>query len=466
MIGGHYMYSLFSYLDEVKKIKETCETVIVDASECKYTIEFELSSKDNEFLQLPNLFFENKNIIIHVDNIIKTNTKDFISPFIEDELDELKISIIFNFVIENGTWNLFFYDENTLLEFLKNALNIKHSILLGIENKVSINLFKSLNIDFESSIFNINIIHPDSDTITSLIPLEEQTINFINNTINKDIAIGSIPGVFKSNIQDKVYPYSLTISSYLNLLANSNNDTHYHFFGKHLLEITLDNAISIENAKTISNDLMETIDFIYTDLKTSDQKLTFYRKVFTEYNKSNNHLLINDTISPDFFKDILNQTKYVYDAYEDGEISAYIKEKKEIVKEYLAISKEVIQASGNLKNNLLKNIITILILFTTNILLKINTVNSTKLIFAAILLFLIVLILLNIFHDIAQYTNFENRIVTLKNYFKFISKESKDLQTDTDQLLKNELSTMKFMTYSPLIIYIILAFISFLMLLS
>lgn len=454
------MDSFYKYLQIVNSTTEIHQTVSITSQSIMYTIEFSFTGNDKELLEIPNELFDNSSIKIYANSSPKGNHESFIEPFIEDRLDEIKVTIVFNFQHVNGSLCVELYNDKSLELFLKELLNYELTFLRDLKEKIYIKTYTPINEIINSSIFSLNS--------KNNIELEESTINYINNTKNRNLIIGSIPDVITSNgvLHHSVFPYTKSINNYLSILANSNNNSHYHFFGKQIIEIQLDEGISVENARDINRYLSDSVVYIYGDLKNSDQKLTFYRKTFTEFCKSNTKLTINSNLDSSFFLDILSHTKYVYDSYEDGEISAYIKEKKEIVKEYLSISKEIIQASSNLKNNLLKNIITILVLFTTNILLKINTVNSTKLIFAAILLFLIVLILLSIFHDIAQYTNFKNRIDTLKSYFKFISKESKELQTDTEHLLNNELSTMKFMTYSPLVIYIILAYISFLMLLT
>lgn len=447
------MYSLFSYLDKVKSIKNVSETVIVEASECKYTFEYNLSGKDKSLLQIPEDFFYAQNVKIDIESSEKKNTNDFLSPFLEDDLDELTVSIIFNYEIIDGSWNLFFYDEKSFIEFLKSFLSFNHSILLDLKTKILIYTFKKINFDIKSTILNVKELL--SNEVSNPIPLEDNTINFIKNTIHKEMMIGSIPGAIISNkdIQDRVYSYKSTITSYLNLLSNTNNSNHYHFYGKKLVEITLDNTISLKKAKNICEDLMETIDFIFKDLKTADQKLTFYRKVFTEYNITKENLVISDDIPQDFFKEILTQTQYIYDTYIDGEISAYIKEKKDIVKEYLSISKEIIQTTNDFKNNIIKNLITIFALFITNFLLKLNELSSTKIFFVAIFIFLIILILITLFHDREQLDNYYNRVKTLQSYFKFISKESKDLQQDTEILLRRELGVLKFITYFQLFVY-------------
>lgn len=458
------MNRLFKYFDLIKTKREITETVSAASLELKYTLEFWMTGEEKLLLEIPKSLFEEKSIEVYVNSVPKNSYNEFVAPFKDDILDELKVTIIINYKSKNDKWEITLYDYNSLIKMLKEFLNSPISYIYGLKDKISIQIYKEYEFIYESTIFNISNINTNIKNKE----IDLNTINFLNNTINKNLILGSLPGVITcdDNIHQLIFPYVNSIKSYLNILANSNNNTHYHFFGKQILEIHLDSNITPNISKNINQDLSNSIKYIYSDLKNSDQKLTFYRKVFTEFNKSSNNLILDSNLDSNFFREILAQTQYVYDSYEDGEISTYIKEKKEIVKEYLSISKEIIQSSNNLKNNLLKNLITISALFITNFLLKANELESTKTIFVAMLLFLFILIILSIFHDLEQLSNFKNRIQTLQTYFKFISKESKFLQTDTEYLLKRELGTLKFMTISPLIIYIVLFFIIILMLLA
>ncbi|MGE7623549.1 hypothetical protein ACQKMD_10940 [Viridibacillus sp. NPDC096237] len=442
------MHELFDYLNLVSTNETIEEEIMISTSpslELKYTLEYTLNSTNTEYSQIPTSIFNNEKLLIYADSSIKKNKEEFLEVF-KSGFD-IDVRIIFNQELNTNDPVISFFNAKSLNIFLSKFLKLNITQLENLKYKININIHNApskIKLK-DSSLFILNINNQEE--------LDSETKEFITRFKNKKVITALIPDILNIEEFDNgdIFPIKDTIKSILELLSNSPEQKNYYFIGKYELNLTYNKNLSSTNSINIFHQLKETFNYIYSDNRAADQKLTFYKKVICEFYKKDTSIELNDLTDDNFFQEVLKETIYIYDAYEDGEISIFLKEKKEIIKEYLSISKEILQTTNDYRDTLIKNVIAVIAIFMGNYILKIPTSNN--IIYGMIIIYLLILILLTSIQDTLQVSNFNQRKKIIIKHFNFVNNESIVLHKESANMLEKELRLLKFLIGFSILVY-------------
>ena len=428
----------YTFIDSLIKENINVNTeIIYDSYQIKTS--FIISINKNQFHNTLMEFelFTDKNLSVFVESKIPKDNKHY-NDIIAEELDRKgKINILFSHSQEfnlkaNNSEEIiiYLYNKPVYIQFIK-LIASKFSIkdLSSLKYKINIICNKIFEVE-ETELF---VFNKTNQLISS------ETLIYIESLRNREASIFTIPNTLPKEMSEEVL--KLIIPDILSQLSTNHSNNEYRFIGKRVITFNTENIKQLENSFSIFSNLNETIKFIYEDTKTTDQKLTFYRKTLIDGHLKDE---IYDISKLDiiFFDKLYKDAENVYDAFQDDAVSTFIKEKKEIIKEYMSVSKDIISAIDGLKNSLLRNLITLLALIITNIALKsrgIAELSDYIIIYIVSTVFMGVLLFIHIANDLSSKSTIERRLNIFDEHFKFISSSSKELKESIKQTIHTEI---------------------------
>lgn len=450
----------YAFIDRLKAENFHISTEIINtSSEIKTSFIVTVNTTHlNSSLMDFNLF-KNPNLSIFIES---KEPRDFITykEIIETELQrKQEFNVLFSYSqpfdlvnYETKKLNINLYNFEIYKSFIELvALKFKLKDLISLKYKINISCSELTGLK-------------DTELITFNNPnqlITRETLAYIKSLHNREASIFTVPNSTPNNVGNKIY--YIIIPNLLSQLATNYNNTHYRFIGKRLIIFNTDNIDQLDDPLNFFRILERTIKFVYSDTKTTDQKLTFYRKTLIDGHLKDQTFQIWQLDST-FFEKLFIDSENVFDAFQDESVSTFLKEKKEIIKEYMNISKEVINSIDNLKNTLLRNLITMLALIISNIALKSKGIsdNTDYLVITGVAsLFILVLIIIHYSNDVPLHSTIQKRIEIFDEHFKFISSSSLDLKKSIKSSVKSEVDKFKILLNIVGILYIII-FIIFL----
>lgn len=448
----------FEYIFEIEKVFGKPEVSINGLSgELVTSFSFQINKEYDFHKNVPSSFFGSNDVKLYIESVEIISPEELVARSHEaSEYYPYEISIIFNQkVISERFTEFFFYNEESLLESLK-VMSKSFSIrdIQNIKGKINL-VCTDYIIPFESSIFTLNSQKKDL--------LEDFTVDFISSLPNTDVSLFIIPNSLDFSLIKNV-DLNFVLQGQLEQLANNQSNNLYRFIGKSNLVIDMNNTLPVSSQQEIYKILQETLIYMFESVKSSDQKLTFYRKCILDgISKDTTYKLVDTSAS--FFKNTLHETEIIYDSYQDGEISIFLKEKKEIIKEYMSISQETMRNVNVLKSNMLRNLITLIVLFISNIALKskgVTDINDSRIILYSALIFIIIIISVFFINDKPIKSNIDERLAIFKLHFNFISSHTADLKTAVETAIKKEVKVLNnLLTFSITLYFLIFLFVLF-----
>lgn len=428
--------------------------------ELSTNFDFKVSNSDFFEGNLTDEFFNNEHLKFYINSLAISSKTDFLNKLKEDPDDIYDTSIIFTQDFLNNTDEpvLYFYNDKSINDFFT-LLSTRYLLknFEEIENKIDLRCETSTITNFESSLMTLN-----SNRVRVI---NENTKSFFELFHNKDVPVLVIPGSIPSSDVLKL-KFNNILQGQLDQLANNSSGSSYRFIGKNTL--TFDTASMPDNKdqKILVQQLEETLTYVFENPKSVDQKLTFYRKVLIDKLSKDTTIKLQD-LDEEFLEESLHETNVIFDAFQDGEISVFIKEKKEIIKEYMSISQEVLRSVNHLKNNLQRSLIALMVLFVSNFALKskgITDINDFRMILIAAIVFVIIIIILHFINDRPIKGNITNKRRVFNEHFKFLSSKSKSVKNAIETTIDDEVKILnRILCFSVTLYFIFLLFLLFLL---
>lgn len=445
--------SFFEFISKLDDRYENLDISLnVQGASLNVSTTFEVQIIGSDFFEhnLLDDFFSCQNLKFYIESINPLSKSKFLEKIKSDPEDSFNVSIIFvqDFLKNLQNPSVHFFDKksvNKFLTLLSKNYHLKH--FEKMNNKVNLQCNGLVIENFSSTLLTLN-----SDSVCAI---DENTLNFFKLFHNKDVPIFVIPGSFPE-FDINGMNYNMIIQGQLSQLANNNSSSDFRFIGKNTLTFTTDlmpDEKSIQ--KFMMGQLEETLKYIFDDPKTIDQKLTFYRKVLID-KLSKDTIISFSELDQEYFEDNLHEAQVVFDAFQDGEISTFIKEKKEIIKEYMSISQEVLRSINHLKNNLLRNLIALMVLFISNLALKskgVTDLNDYRMILSAAIVFIMIIIFIHFINDNPIKENIENRRSIFNLHFKFLSSKSKSVKDAIETAMNKEVATLNNVLHFSITLY-------------
>lgn len=452
------MKDIFEFIKmNSSKIEERFQNITPLKSNIKYILEFEIQKK-NFVLNSIKKALEDDTIVIYFDDIniddVAKATKE-LALINNDSLVKISVLKEYNIITDE----IFLYSHESIEKFVQNTIEFKISNIKDIQNKIIVipYIFKIDKV-FESTIFLIK----ENETISennSLIKLDTRTKQFIRKFKDSTASIILIPNIVNEKIIQalKLFP---VIKSMLSILSSEKKSNKFIF------KSSFNYTIIAEDSKNYSTKekyehfiiLRDIFQYIFSNNSTSEQKLIFFRKALCETSKQNIEVQLN-TISADQFKQIYSDTKFLFETFEDGEVSAFLKEKKEVLKEYLSISKDISKDIDTLQNSLMVNVLTILGLVITHTLLKVRlnmSIHQNILILICILSLLLISWFLISFRTAKRIDSINSTLEIVNSHFSFLSTKSDGLKKDMNKIIHTDLNTLNNFLWSSIIINLFL----------
>lgn len=205
----------------------------------------------------------------------------------------------------------------------------------------------------ESEIFKIS---PQNENIR----LSDEIVSFINNEILEIEQLNIIPFLLSEKFSVKTRRDSAL--KLLNKLFEEYKDGQFFLYRRGLKYI--DDGNLKETFGTCYEEISKLSLFIGSDSKYYIEKLYITRKILFDALDGKKKYL-----DADFWKRIYEQSKNDFCLFVDDEVSKFISEKKEIIKEQYMLSKELTNQIGTLTKNLTTNLIFITSVFVSKFLI-------------------------------------------------------------------------------------------------
>lgn len=384
-------------------------------------------------------FFSNENLTFYIESRTISSKTEFLEVILEDTDHKYDASIILNQKLLNEVEKpvLHFYNDQSINDFFK-LLSTKYRLghLEKLKHKIDLRCETTMINNFSSTLMTLNSDNKEG--------INETTKNFFSLFHNKDVSALVIPGSVPSSDMINIEQKHILLGQ-LEQLANNKSGSSYRFIGKNTLTFSSSQMPDEENQKSMVKQLEATLSYLFEASKSVDQKLTFYRKILIDKLSKDTTFFIKD-LDQDFFENSLHEANVIFDAFQDGEVSVFIKEKKEIIKEYMSISKEILSSIDQLKSNLQRNIITLMVLFISNFALKskgITQIEDFRMILLVAIAFLIIIIILHFLNDRSILKNITNKRAVFNEHFKFLSSKSKSVKSAIETTITDESKTLK-----------------------
>lgn len=458
------MLNIYTFLDnEISKVTEKINIQVTPSLIIKYILEFEILNsklKNSDY----NMFFIGNDFDIWCGGN-EITSKDILIELLE----QLDTSTVMKFKIQKKfSFNekVELYSDMGQKNFLDNILKLKTEKFADLTKKIHVTSFKQGSYyskpQVTSSLFEFT-----SSPVS--LELNEAIINHLLKNKNSSNPILLVPNILDEMtlLRTNIYPI---INQLLEIIANDSHGNKYYFKGKFNLIINSNESIEYTKMQLKSHffSLLKIINYINSQEVTSDQKKTFLRKSLCDNIIQDTEINL-DKLDIDFFEDALKDTCFLFDTFEDGEVSVFLKEKKELLKEFFNFTKDINTHISNLQNSIIKLFLVILTAVITHTLFKVKLgVNDSQniLIILSILLFLG----LNwIFFEYKEYKNLINlqkQLNILTKNFDFLSSKVDETKKDAEFLVDENLKTLKTIIIFAHIAFAILALLLYMLLVS
>lgn len=425
---------MLEYINQhAHNIKETI--IFSNTHTIKSILEFDISSGDLRQHPIPVNFFSCASELFFDDTQI-LNLSDFQNSlsFHPDMDDIINFQCTREFSFDE---EILLYSTEGLLQLIQKFLELNIDSLSDIKNKLILKTFITDSQHFlnhsKSSLFLINSSLNDN-------LFNKETLNFIEKYNNTNAIIGLIPD---SLDEDSLKEISLLpfIKSLLSFISNERKKNKFYFKGKFNLTI---NAIKYNDKEKIFchfKSLKLIFEYLNSSPATKDQRKTFIRKTICDKLTKDEEISLND-LPPEFFDKIYKDASFLFDTFHDNEVSIFLKEKKEVLKEYLALSKDINTNINNNINDLIKGLITILTFLITNVILFSKSVVSTNTFIIVMFSCSILIIFFLVIHVTIKYSEIEiinEKQKLFRKHFSFLPSKSDSIKEDLENMIDQEI---------------------------
>lgn len=427
----------------------------------KHIIEFELEKNTVITNSLHESFFENE--LYCNDSTIK-NTKE-LQEYIQMDLDNNNYKFILIIIVSfSNDLNTFqFYNVNGLQSFLSEFSKIKIEKIKELKTKINLKTYtngsKYSNSHHESLLF---------DFTYSSTPMSDTTLSFIENFSKTKAFIGLIPGYLDQQSMREM-PLMNLIKSILGLFSNDQTPKKFYFKSKYNLTINCEKEYDYDQMNNHFKELHNILMYIYQNSSTVDQKKTFLRKVVCDPLTQDETKEISN-FPRDYFKEVYRDTQFLFETYENDEVSVFLKEKKDILKEYVGISKDIISNINSIKLVLSKNLITIFSVVFINFAFKfftdsgVNTNEINHFLRYLVITYMALVLFLFLINDLPIFFVLKSRVQAFENQFTFLSSKADTIKEDLKKLSYKEICIYALLLLFTFIVYIlILLFLIFIL---
>lgn len=455
------MKSIFKYLND-NKVDVLSEKINFNGStkediDFKYLIDFKIDYKLILDLNFPEVFFSHS--FFGNNQTLKSNSdlQNLLVPY--DEPDFIEFNLIIKQKLNDAINHLFFYSNIGVEKFIIEFSKIKSNKLPAFSEKINLETYITngnwpLN-HSHSSIFQIN--QTEDSSLTS------KTLSYLETLKKKELVIGLLPKFIHED-HFNLIPLLPLVKSLLSTIANDTNKNCFYFKGRYNLKVDIDKEYNDETMINHFKGLNNLYYYIYTNDVSADQKKTFVRKAICNNLSKDDEQNISE-FGPTYFDDIFKDANYLFETFENGEVSVFLKEKKEILKEYMSLSKDILTNINDSKNNLHKSfrtLVTILLVnFGLRLLPRFNSDNSdfeivSKIFFLIAIFYIVFALTIFFFSDYPLYKLVKEKRVTFEKQFKFVSSKTDELKNDYKELIIKDLTNYKNLLCLILTIYLLI----------
>ncbi|WP_020189678.1 hypothetical protein [Kurthia sp. Dielmo] len=318
------MEKIYVMFDEYNlNIKEKISISNSSPFKVDYIIEFKISPLE---LRSSNILDEllSKKSTIFCNDIEIGNKADFQHLCSSrDDFSSFEFRVIKKFFLSEP---IHLYTNSGQVEFLNHLLKKKLNTLINLTKKITIITFKNGIVNQKgnkSSIFEFLDKSPENFNAQLI---DEKTLNFINKNKESKLVLGTIPNILSEGIFNSLDILPI-IKSFLQSLANESNSSKFYFKGKFNLIINVSNYYAKDKMLAHFQSLIKITKYINQSEVTADQKKTFLRKSICEDKVQDANLNLED-MDTAFFEKVYNDTTFLFDTFETGEVAVFLKEKK------------------------------------------------------------------------------------------------------------------------------------------
>lgn len=428
---------MFDYINNhAKNIQESIFFPNKTKRSFEYVIEFNICVGDLRKNPIhPDTFDFFRELQINDTKISSITELDKNLKFYEEEDTQLSFHCLKSFNFEN---EIILFSTQGLEKIILELLSLKVNVIKNIKNKLILKTFiadsKHFSTNIKSSILSIN-------STDSIIKIDEKATTFINQYSNTNAVIGLIPNVLDEKSLKHISLMPL-IKSLLSFIANESKVNSFHFKGKFNLTISSKNSYDDpEKMLKQFKSLKILFEYFNSNVATKDQKKTFIRKTICDKLTKDEKISLND-LSLDFFDVIYKDASFLFDTFRDNEVSIFLKEKKEVLKEYLALSKDINNNINNSVNDLIKSLITILTFLITNVILFSKSVVSINTFIIVMFSCSILIIFFLVIHVTIKYSEIEiinEKQKLFSKHFSFLPSKSESIKEDLENMVVQEI---------------------------
>ncbi len=278
--------------------------------------------------------------------------------------DASKINTIIHFEqcfilpLDNVTTLICLIDN--LADFTNKLLNtLKIEMISRQQNKI--NIYSKTEKRYDSTVFNF--INP------SYYEKFEVIDEFVNNPLVQYYDLYIVP--FAYPFEDKVSRYVSSLKMF-ELFADKKEQNKLSFIKKGVFlidENSIQDSFGLNYTK-----LSELISFIYSDGKSVLIKLNVVKNLIYDYLSQSKDV---NGMDIDFWQEVLEESKLEYKLYISDEITNFINDKKDVLKEQFELSYQIANKATQMRKNVTSNVVYILGIFLSNFLVESLKNNET-----------------------------------------------------------------------------------------
>lgn len=363
----------------------------------------------------------------------------------EDNLEAKRVDLNLTFTqklslpIEVSS-SIFIINLNSkIMKKLTNEFLIKDFVNL----KEKVNIYSLNDEIFSSSLFCFN----NSDL------LENQNIEHENLIINNSFAqikIQSIPDVFDFTVLDDLKTLSTEL---LSIFCSKRINSELHFSRKK--DRIIDESNLSEDFGLCYKELSNIVGYVFYDKKSIDEKMSITRNLIYESISEGTQ----NIIQPDFWVILSDELKLEYDLYVNDEVSKFLTEKKEIIKEQFNLSNQINNQINNVKKSLISNVVYIIGIFLSKFVIDgLNKGSINYAPFAIYIAFCFSVFLLTTFilsGESKSHEKFQGKLEIINNYYPKLYLTKENIINDLEEKITNpEIKELQRIEMTCLFIYI------------
>lgn len=275
---------------------------------------------------------------------------------------------------------------------------------------------------------------------------------FKNNSIQYN-RISILPDVFPSDCADDAFKKYLCLEL-LTLFANRKHDEKLEFSRKSNIYIDI-SQVPVKFGKNYK-EICKIIEFAYSEEKSSYEKIIIIKKILEDsFDKG---IDINNLDSA-FWEFILEEVDLEYNLYVNDEVSKFLKEKKEIIKEQFNLSNQINSQISTVKKSLISNVVYIIGIFLSKFVidgLNKGSINYAPFAIYIAFVFSFFLLITFIFSgESKSHEKFEEKIKIINKYYPKLYLTKDNIIKDLEKNITNpEITELKKIERTCRFIYI------------